>query len=106
MTGGRPLFETSADDDFRMMALRGLVPNTIADVMLIQAAPRSHPEAIMFVHRQIPKYSHASQVLEIQRRATQRRTLMNPSALGGPRRGREAQMQRQQRKGQAAGGTS
>jgi hypothetical protein len=59
---GRPV-----DDDFRLLALRELVPKAVADMMTAQVSLRSFPEAIMFVRRQAAEHRHLGQVQEVQR---------------------------------------
>jgi hypothetical protein len=69
------------DDDFRLLALRELVPKSMADMMSTQAALRSFPEAMMFVRRQVAEQRHASQVQLVQRQAQQGHAPMDLSVL-------------------------
>lgn len=57
------------DDDFKLLALRELVPKHLAELMTTQASLRAYPEAIMFVRRQVAEHRHDNQVKEIQRQA-------------------------------------
>ena len=41
------------DEDFELLALRELVPKSVADMMITQSALRSYPEALMYVRRQV-----------------------------------------------------
>eukprot|EP00974_Lingulodinium_polyedra_P027210 2625198-Lingulodinium_polyedra.AAC.1 len=49
------------EDDFRLLALRELVPKTLADMMIMQAALRNYNEALMFVRRHVSEFRHANQ---------------------------------------------
>ena len=69
------------DDDFRLLALRELVPKSIADMMATQVALRTFPEALMFVRRQVADHRHASQVQAVQRHAQQGPAPMDLSIL-------------------------
>jgi hypothetical protein len=69
------------DDDFRLLALRELVPKSIADMMSTQVALRHFPEALMFVRRQAAEQRHASQVQLVQRQAHQGQVPMDLSVL-------------------------
>jgi hypothetical protein len=69
------------DDDFRLIALRELVPKSIADLMNTQAALRSYPEALMFVRRQVADQRHVHQVQHVQRQANQGPAPMDLSPL-------------------------
>lgn len=62
---GRPV-----DDDFRLLALRKLVPKNVVDMLTAQVSLRSFPEALMFVRRQAAEHRHFNQVQEVQRRGT------------------------------------
>lgn len=59
------------DDDFRLLALRELVPKAMAETMSAQVSLRSFPEAMMFVRRQVAEHRHAHQVQEVHRQAQQ-----------------------------------
>lgn len=50
------------DDDFRLLALRALVPRNFADVMSTQVSFRNYPEARMCVRCQVAEVRHTSQV--------------------------------------------
>ena len=69
------------DDDFRLLALRELVPKAIADLMATQVSLRSFPEALMFVRRQVAEMRHVHQVHEVQRQASHGVAPMDLSAL-------------------------
>ena len=68
------------DDDFRLLALRKLVPKSMEESMLTQFALRSFPEALMFVRRQVAEARHMHQVREVQRQG-QNPVPMDISAL-------------------------
>ena len=69
------------EDDFRMLALRELVPKSIVDLMATQVALRNFPEAIMYVRRQVADQRNASQVHQVQRGVHQGPAPMDLSAL-------------------------
>lgn len=50
------------DDDFRLLALRELVPRGLAELMTTQVSLKSYPEALMYVRRHVTDQRHASQV--------------------------------------------
>ena len=66
------------DEDFRLLALKELVPKSVADMMATQMSLRNYPEAIMFVRRQVSDHRHANQVQAVQRQA---HVAMDVSAL-------------------------
>ena len=53
---------TPMGDEFRLIALRELVPKSLADLMMTQTALKTYPEAMMFVRRQVADQRHAIQV--------------------------------------------
>jgi hypothetical protein len=57
------------DDDFKLIALRGLVPKHMAELMTTQASLRAYPEALMYVRRQVAEHRHHTQVQEVQRQS-------------------------------------
>ena len=56
---GKPI-----DDDFKLIALKELVPKNIHDLMSTQVQLRKYPEAIAYVRRQVTEQRHASQVAQ------------------------------------------
>jgi len=71
----------AVDDEFRLLALRDLVPKDMAAIMLSQTALRAFPEALMYVRRQVADHRHATQVSEVQRQQKQGPAPMDVSAL-------------------------
>ena len=59
---GKPI-----DDDFKLIALKELVPKNIHDLMSTQVQLRKYPEAIAYVRRQVTEQRHASQVAQVQK---------------------------------------
>jgi hypothetical protein len=55
------------DDDFKMLALKLLVPKVIGDMITSQMALRTFPEALAFVRRQVADQRHAAQAQVVQR---------------------------------------
>ena len=69
---GKPI-----DDDFKLIALKELVPKSIHDLMSTQVQLRKYPEAIAYVRRQVTEQRHASQVAHVQRQGRQGPTPMD-----------------------------
>ena len=59
------------DDDFRLLALRKMVPKQVAESMTAQASLRSFQDALMFVRRQTTEYRNTAQVQEMHRQGRQ-----------------------------------
>ena len=59
------------DDDFRLLALRKLVPKNVAESMSAQASLRSFPDAMMFVRRRAVEHRNTTQAQEIQKQSRQ-----------------------------------
>jgi hypothetical protein len=57
------------DDDFKLIALRALVPKHMGELMTTQASLRAYPEALMYVRRQVAEHRHLAQVQEVQRQS-------------------------------------
>ncbi len=63
---GRPI-----EDDFKLIALKQLVPPKMAELIATQESLKQYPAALAFVERQISSHRHAGQVTEVQRMAKQ-----------------------------------
>jgi hypothetical protein len=53
---------TPMADEFRLIALRELVPKSLVDLISTQSALKTYLEAVMFVRRQVADQRHATQV--------------------------------------------
>jgi hypothetical protein len=69
------------DDDFKMLALKVLVPKNICDMITSQMSLRTFPEALAYVRRQVADHRHANQAQAVQRAAHQGPAPMDVSAL-------------------------
>ena len=69
------------DDDFRLLALKMLVPKSMGDQMATQVQLRTFADSLMYVRRQVAEQRHASQVLQVQRESHQGQAPMDLSAL-------------------------
>ena len=65
---GRELGRTVADD-FKLLALKGLMPKSMVDLAAAQPALKTFRPAFAYVQGQIAAHRHASQVSEVQRQA-------------------------------------
>ena len=77
---GRDL-DRPVPEDFRMLALRELVPKNVIDMMATQVALQNYPEAIMYVRRQVADHRHSHQVQQVQRGSHHGPAPMDVSAL-------------------------
>jgi hypothetical protein len=68
-------------DDFKLLALRELVPKSIVDMMATQVSLQTFSAALMFVRRQVADHRHANQVQIVQRGAQQGPAPMDVSTL-------------------------
>ena len=69
------------DEDFKLIALKELVPKSIHDFMGTQVLLRKYPEAIACVRRQVTVQCHASQVAQVQRQGRHGLTPMDFGAV-------------------------
>jgi hypothetical protein len=69
------------EDDFRMLALRELVPKSVAEMMMTQVSLKSFAEAMMYVRRLVADQRHTSQVHQVQRGTHQGPAPMDVSAI-------------------------
>ena len=67
------------DDDFKLIALKELVPKNLLDMINTQVQLKSYPEALGYVKKQVIGQRHVTQVAEVQRRA---RTGPTPMDIG------------------------
>jgi hypothetical protein len=79
--GGELHRRAPVEDDFKMLALKSIVPKSIGDMITSQMSLRTFPEAIAFVRRQIADHRHANQAQAVQRSAHQGPAPMDVSAL-------------------------
>ena len=61
---GRPV-----DDDFKLIALRELVPREVGDLMAAQVSLKSFPAALAYVRRHVTEQVYATQVAQVQKQA-------------------------------------
>lgn len=69
------------DDDFKMLALKVLVPKNICDMITSQMSLRTFPQALAYVRRQVADHRHANQAQAVQRAAHQGPAPMDVSAI-------------------------
>ena len=69
------------DEDFKLIALKELVPKNIHDFMGTQVLLRKYPEAIAYVRRQVTEQRRASQVAQAQRQGRHGPTPMDLGAV-------------------------
>ena len=73
---GKPI-----DEDFKLIALKELVPKSVHDLMSTQVQLRRYPEAIAYVRRQVTEQYRANQVAQVQKQGRQGPTPMDVGSV-------------------------
>ena len=73
---GRPV-----DDDFKLIALRELVPREVGDLMATQVSLKSFPAALAYVRRHVTEQVYATQVAQVQKQAKSTSVPMDVGSL-------------------------